>query len=116
MNRKSKLRSILRARCPKCDQGKITAGLFQMARRCSVCSYDLHPENGYYLGAMMLGFMLAALFTVPPLIALKLWEADDFVLVYYPFAQLLILGPILIYYSKVVWVHLAYQASKRMDR
>ncbi len=116
MAKKASLKAILRARCPQCEQGKITSGLFQMARRCSVCSYDLHPENGYYLGAMMLGFMLTAMLTAPPLVALKLWGADDFVLVYYPFAQLVILGPVLMYYSKVIWVHLAYHASKRMDR
>lgn len=116
MAKKSTLKAIFHARCPQCGQGKITAGLFQMARRCAVCSYDLHPENGYYLGAMMLGFLVTAMLTAPPLVALKLWGADDFVLVYYPFVQLVILGPVLMYYAKVIWVHLAYHAGKRMDR
>ncbi len=110
------LREIFFARCPQCGQGRVTAGLFQMARRCPVCSYDLHPENGYYLGAMMLGFLGCALLTVPPMVLLKLLQVDDFFLVAYPFVQFLVLGPLLMYYAKVIWVHIAYYATKRMDR
>ena len=82
-----------------------------MAKVCPNCGYDLHPEPGYYLGAMMVGFIAISIFTVPPVVMLKLSGADDSVLLAYPFLQYLILGPIITHYAKVIWAHLGYKSS-----
>jgi uncharacterized protein (DUF983 family) len=50
-----KIGSILRARCPRCNEGKVTQGLLDIRRRCPVCDYNFHPEPGFYLGAMAIG-------------------------------------------------------------
>ncbi len=87
-----------------------------MARRCSKCGYDLHPEDGYYLGSMMLGFVGAALLTIPPMLILKISGAEDRTLIIYPIVQYAILAPILMYYSRVIWAHVGFKIRKRMSQ
>ncbi|RYZ62136.1 MAG: DUF983 domain-containing protein, partial [Proteobacteria bacterium] len=98
-----------------CQKGEITRGLFSMQKVCPECGYDLHPESGYYLGAMMVGFLVTSLLTVPPMIILKLMNVDDAMIIAYPFIQYAVLGPLLIYYAKVLWVHIAYRATNRLQ-
>lgn len=81
-----------------------------MKKVCPGCGYNLHPEDGYYLGAMMVAFFLTSALTIPPVIYLKVTGAEDAVLIGYPFVQYLILGPLLTYYAKVIWAHVGYQA------
>lgn len=115
MSSSTKVGSIIRARCPSCNQGKVTKGLFGIHRECSVCHYDFHPESGFYLGAMAVGFIAAAALTIPPVIALKFAGASIGVLVVYPLAQYAILGPLLLYYMRVLWLHLEYRMTDRLE-
>lgn len=110
------LRSIIDAMCPSCGKEKITEGLFGMKKICPSCGYNLHPENGYYLGAMMVAFFVNALLTIPPVIFLKVQGFEDRVLIAYPFIQYLILGPLLVYYAKVLWAHVGYHTGRKMDQ
>lgn len=107
---------IRKGLCPQCHQGKITSGFIGMKRVCPSCGYDLHPESGYYLGAMMVSFFIVSVLTIPPVIALKVLGADDFWIIAYPFLQYLILGPLLMHYAKIIWAHLGYRAGKKMNR
>jgi uncharacterized protein (DUF983 family) len=108
--------AILNGICPQCSEGTITQGLVGMKRRCPKCDYDLHPESGYYLGAMMVGFLATTILTVPPMIVMKVMGVEDGILLSYPFFQYLVLGPLLIHYAKVIWVHIGYRATQKMDR
>lgn len=86
-----------------------------MKKRCPNCDYDLHPENGYYLGAMMIGFVSISALTIPPVIILKVMNVDDTLLISYPLIQYLIVGPFILHYSKVIWAHLGYRAGYKME-
>ena len=103
---------ILRGLCPACHKGKITRGLIGIAKVCPSCGYDLQPEAGYYLGAMMVSFFVAAALTIPPMIAMKFANVDETVLSVYPFVQYAILGPLLARYAKVIWAHIGYHIAK----
>lgn len=105
---------ILNALCPACHEGEITRGLFSMAKACPKCGYDLNPESGYYLGAMMVGFLATSILLVPPMITMKVMGVDDSIIIAFPFIQYGVIGPLLIYYAKVIWVHLAYRATQRL--
>jgi len=110
-----RLGSILKARCPACHQGKITNGIFKIRRRCPKCSHDFNPEPGYFLGAMAVGFILAAMLTIPPTIALKLLGADVQVLVVAPLIEFIFVGSFIFYYAKIVWLHVEYRMTSRLD-
>lgn len=110
------LSSIAQGKCPECFTGKISKGLFGMERKCPHCGYDLNPETGYFLGAMMLAFLATSILTVPPLVVMKFMGVEDRVLLIYPILQYLILGPLLTYYAKILWVYVGHRAGKKMDR
>src|SRR5438128_9502553 len=68
--------SILRQRCPRCREGAIYRGsLFRgwlsMYERCPVCNLKFEREQGYFVGAMYVSYMLA----IPPylLLVTSLW-------------------------------------------
>jgi|GEM_PF-1172491 len=110
-----KLKSILLARCPACHEGKVWVGLFSIRPRCNVCDYNFHPEPGFYLGAIAISFLLTAIFTIPPTIALKFFEVDTEILVLFPFLEFLFLGTFLMFYCKIIWLHVEHAMTHRLD-
>ncbi|MFL5815102.1 MAG: DUF983 domain-containing protein [Bdellovibrionia bacterium] len=105
---------ILKARCPVCRTGKITQNLFKLNQKCPVCGHNFYPEPGYYLGAMMVSFLVTAMLTVPVVIVLKFAGAEVPVLVLTPFAEFAILGPILLYYARIIWLYLEHSMTNRL--
>lgn len=112
---KIKITSVLRARCPACHEGDILTGFFTIRERCPVCDYNLHPEPGFYLGAMMVGFLVTAMLTIPPMIFLKLMDVDTKILLAFPFIEFIFVGTFLIFYCRILWLHLEYKMSNRLD-
>ena len=113
---KFSLLAVLRARCPSCHHGEIYPGVFSMAKRCPECGYDFYPEPGFYLGAIALGFLVSAILIIPPVIILKLWGVEASLLVIFPIIEFLVVAPLLMTYAKVLWLHLEYQTTRRLDR
>lgn len=105
---------VLKALCPVCRTGKITQNLFKLNRKCPVCGHDFYPEPGYYLGAMMVSFLVTAMLTVPVVIVLKFSGAEVPVLVLAPFVEFAILGPILLYYARILWLYLEHSMTSRL--
>ena len=107
--------AILRGVCPKCKTGKFYKGLFSIRRRCSVCDYDFCPESGFYLGAMMIAYFLTTILTVPVVVALKFAKVDIEWLVAAPLIEYALIGGVLIRYSRILWLHLEYHLTRRLD-
>lgn len=113
--KKLSLGAILKARCPACHTGKVLKGVFAIRARCPVCNYNLHPEPGFYLGAMVVGFLLTAIVTIPPMIVLKLLNVDIRLLIAFPFVEFLFVGTFLLFYCRILWLHAEYQMTKRLE-
>lgn len=43
-------------RCPYCGRGRLFRGIFRMLSRCPECGLSYFPEQGYYLGAMIINY------------------------------------------------------------
>jgi uncharacterized protein (DUF983 family) len=43
-------------RCPNCGRGRLFRGVFRMFSRCPECGLSYFPEQGYYLGAMIINY------------------------------------------------------------
>lgn len=114
--RNRKLFSILAARCPSCHTGSIMKGLFTLNSTCRECGYNFHPENGFYLGAMALSYLLTAILTIPPVIILKLKGAEPEVLIAFPLIEFLFLGTFLTFYSRILWLHFEYGMTQKIDK
>jgi hypothetical protein len=63
---------------------------------------------------MMVSFMATTMLTVPFVIALKLAGADVSLLVLFPFLEFAILGPILLYYARIIWLYLEFSMTRRL--
>ena len=50
------LRRAVHWRCPNCGRGELFRGVFRMLRRCPVCGLSYFPEQGYYIGAMIINY------------------------------------------------------------
>src|SRR3984885_7833677 len=43
-------------RCPNCGRGRLFRGVFCMLQRCPECGLSYFPEQGYYMGAMIINY------------------------------------------------------------
>ena len=60
------LLNALRLRCPNCREGVLFGNwLNKILPRCPRCGLAYHPEPGYYLGGMILTYILAAAILLP---------------------------------------------------
>src|SRR3984893_5929340 len=42
--------------CPNCGRGRLFRGVFRMLSRCPECGLSYFPEQGYYVGAMIINY------------------------------------------------------------
>src|SRR5712691_1664563 len=47
-----------RWRCPNCGRGQLFRGVFLMYSMCPECGLSYYPEQGYYLGAMIINYIV----------------------------------------------------------
>jgi uncharacterized protein (DUF983 family) len=50
------VRRSARWRCPNCGRGRLFRGVFRMLLSCPECGLSYFPEQGYYLGAMIINY------------------------------------------------------------
>jgi uncharacterized protein (DUF983 family) len=51
------LRRAAHWRCPYCGRGRLFRGVFRMLPQCPVCGLSYFPEQGYYVGAMIINYV-----------------------------------------------------------
>lgn len=52
--------ATLRFRCPNCREGRLFAGVYQVADTCSACSVRFERDEGSWTGPVVLGYAIAA--------------------------------------------------------
>lgn len=104
----ARLWAVLRQRCPRCRTGPVFRSLFAMNDPCPRCGLVFEREEGYFLGAMYVSYVLgcflvgAAYFT-----AVWLWpEVSSLRICLVLMALYLPLMPAVYRYSRVIWLHL----------
>jgi uncharacterized protein (DUF983 family) len=102
------LGAILWQRCPRCLTGRVFAGSVRMHPVCPVCGLRFEREQGYFLGAMYVSYVLASAVLGVLLLLVSTYLMPDWRLeaalgvAVVPF---LFLVPALYRYSRVVWMH-----------
>jgi uncharacterized protein (DUF983 family) len=51
------VRRAAHCRCPNCGRGRLFRGVFRMLPRCPECCLSYFPEQGYYVGAMIINYV-----------------------------------------------------------
>jgi uncharacterized protein (DUF983 family) len=101
----SRLRAIIRQRCPRCLEGRIFSGLLHSADSCSRCRLSFQREPGYYVGAAYFAYGLSVAQTAPVLVLLLWVEVPDTSALGLVLAELLLLSPLTFRYARVLWLH-----------
>jgi uncharacterized protein (DUF983 family) len=105
----SAMRGIFHALCPRCRSGRIfrrSLWLFPgMYERCLVCGLKFEREDGYFLGAMYIGYGLGV--AVIALLAALVWEVLRWPLIKSTVAGIILflpLAPVLTWVARVLWI------------
>ncbi len=109
----ARLWAILCQRCPRCFRGRVFRGVFAMNDPCPACGQIFQREEGYFLGAMYVSYVLGCgVIGVAYLLVVALSPKIDTTYLalglcaaYLPFI------PVVFRYSRVVWLHLDYLVS-----
>jgi uncharacterized protein (DUF983 family) len=51
------IRRAARWRCPNCGRGRLFRGVFRMLPHCPECGLSYFPEQGYYVGGMIINYV-----------------------------------------------------------
>ena len=105
------MQGILRQRCPRCRKGQIfrkSMWMFPaMYERCPACGLKFEREDGYFLGAMYIGYGLG-IGGIAVLSAL-VWEAFRWPLLKSVVGGIVLflpLAPILTWMARVLWIYM----------
>jgi uncharacterized protein (DUF983 family) len=103
-----RLWAILRLRCPRCFQGTVFRGSFQMNEACPDCGVRFEREQGYFLGAMYASYFLGCGFLTVFYFTLSAFFPDWPTILLAAVAMLpyLPLVPAVFRYSRVLWMHI----------
>ena len=91
-------------------------GVLSIRPKCPGCGYNFYPENGFYLGAMVVAYLLTAMLTIPPMIVLKVMNVDLRVLIAFPLIEFLFLGTFLMFYARILWLHLEHRVTRGLNK
>jgi uncharacterized protein (DUF983 family) len=94
-------------RCPNCGSSGLFAGWFSMRPSCPVCGLVTEPEEGYFLGAIMLNLVVAELLFAAGLAAviLSTWPNPPWTALWIGSMVGIVVVPVVLYpFSKTLWL------------
>jgi uncharacterized protein (DUF983 family) len=107
----------LRLCCPRCGSARLYSGYFRMHERCSGCGLRYEREQGYFVGAIYVNYIVTVAVAAGTVLLLD-W------LVGLSLAQQLVLGialaalvPLLFFrYSRSLWLSVDYLVTRADER
>ena len=117
MQKGSRLYSVLKNKCPRCQEGKffVTGNAYdlknftKMNGRCTVCDESFEPEPGYYFGAMFVSYAINVAIMVAVWVGGELLSNDEvniWLLVLMSIVVGLVLTPVNFRWSRLIWINL----------
>jgi uncharacterized protein (DUF983 family) len=97
--------AIFRLRCPRCLRGPIFKSLFVSHENCPECGLKYAREPGFFLGAMYFSYGLGILLSLPLCGVMFYHEYSPWAIFAAVIAQLSLLSPLLLRYSRAMWLH-----------
>lgn len=103
---RSMIAAMFHQRCPRCREGRMFRGAVTMNDPCPHCGLLFQREEGYFLGAMYVSYLLSTLVFALIYVAWALvlswfgvWTALASIATYAP------LIPMVFRYSRVLWIY-----------
>ena len=98
-------------RCPRCGSGDLFRSWFHIRERCPRCGLRLEREEGGFLGAMTVNYMVTAVVWVMLLVVWLVVDLPDLHVAALTIASLAVAGlfPLLLWpFSKTIWASVDY--------
>lgn len=121
MKKGSFLYSVVKEKCPRCNEGDLFVSKNRYSLRniggmpdhCPVCGQDYKMEDGFFLGATYISYAITVAVTVPILAAAYwLFKLDYMDLLPLFVVLLVLLMPFVLRVSRVVWFNFFVQYDK----
>lgn len=85
-----------------------------MNTTCPSCQFKFEREQGYFLGAMVLAYVLGAITVIPTIVYLNLKTDVTFpMIVIIPALQVILTNPILFMYSRLAWMYIDHHVNPK---
>jgi uncharacterized protein (DUF983 family) len=102
-----RLKAIFGLRCPHCLQGRVFHGWFRMNPTCTVCGVQFEREQGYFMMAVFVGYVMSFFIAVPALVVVYFTlRPSPWGYLWWTLLILLLAMPFIFHYARVVWMHL----------
>ena len=101
-----RLQAIFKQKCPHCLQGEIFDGFWHMRPTCPVCAVRYEREDGYFMMAVFVGYVLSLAICLPVCLILYLFEATILGYVIGSAVALTLASPLIFRYARVIWMHI----------
>ena len=104
-------------RCPNCGRGMLFRGVFRMLPRCPECGLSYFPEQGYYVGAMIINYVattavVVAIFLLSVLVRdFTTLSTNSKILLWMAFA--IVLSLLLVRHSYSFWLGIDFWITPR---
>lgn len=107
--------SIFANLCPSCKAAPVFRSFFMINKNCPNCQIKFEKEEGYFFGPMIISYFLTLFLATPILLIMTFkYETDFTTAMLLVGAFVLLVGPILYRYSKLVWLHLESGFAQKM--
>ncbi len=115
MTSKSRLSSILGAKCPQCREGKLFSvsvvsfkKLSDVNKKCSICEANFQSEPDFFYGAMYISYAFSVALVITVLTAINVLFAKPELWMYLTTMVIgnIVLMPLMLRYSKVIYLNL----------
>lgn len=124
MEKGSKKYSILKSKCPRCNEGDLWVnprlyglGFDKMHKSCDSCGLVYDMEQGFWYGAMYVSYAFGVAITVTVYIALSvLTELSIFVKAGIASLFLVVLLPIVFRFSRNIWLNVFIRYDKNLSK
>lgn len=102
-----RLKAIIRLKCPNCLQGTVFRRPFNMAPTCTECGITYEREQGYFMMAVFVGYVMGFAIVIPVLLLLYLAVRPSmWGYIIGGVVTLLLAIPFIFHYARVIWMHL----------
>lgn len=105
----------LRKRCPRCGERRIFGSWLRLIERCPFCALTFEREQGGFLGAMTLNFLVAVVVWVVLLVVVLVMTVPDVPVVPLLIASTVVLVAMPLWFyprSKTLWAAIEFLVAR----
>ncbi|HID46730.1 MAG TPA: DUF983 domain-containing protein [Chromatiaceae bacterium] len=102
-----RLKAILTLKCPRCLRGNVYRSFFKMNKSCPHCGVVYEREQGYFMTAVFVGYVMGFVIAVLAGLGLYLTVKPDAIGYLLGASGVVFLSiPLVFHYARVVWMHI----------